>query len=233
MKKVLSFFLAAGLLLFCSNHSFAQAHLRVTQIYNFPSMPDTAYEGQHYDSIHIVVQNIGTMPHDSDVKVFLYSTNLGIAHQDTLRWSNFHVHILPGQSVSLNNVPFNYYFRSIHYAAGDNIIVVWPVSSSSSMIVDSFYTTVHFTPSVGIMELSPTQVRVFPNPVSQYLHLNYDNENNVEQVRIYDLAGREIYHVNEAVRTINLSEFDNGLYFLEIIHKDGRRLAQKILVTNN
>lgn len=228
MKKVLSFFLAAGLVLFCSNHSFAQAHLRILRIDNYP---DSAIQGHPYNGIHTIVRNVGSDTLHGTISIFLYSTSIGAANYDTLDLNSFQITLAPGDSVPLwSNT---YFFRTIHYAAGDNIIVVWPVTSSSSAAIDSFFTQVHFTPSVGIDELNKTGVRIFPNPVSQYLHLNYDNENNVEQVRIYDLAGREIYSVDKAVRTINLSEFDNGLYFLEIIHKDGRRLAQKILVTNN
>jgi len=235
MKKALTLLLIAGLPILFSQQAPGQARLKVTALFNFPSIPDTAFEGQHYDSIHIVIQNIGNATFSSsDINVLLYSTSMGIGNKDTLRWTSFPHTILAGQSISLNNVPSNYYFRTIHYAAGDNIIVVWPYSvQTSNYQVDSFYTNIYFKEIVGIQELNGLSVKIYPNPVSRILKLNYGSEKTVEQVRIYDLAGREIFNVREAVRSVDISSFDEGIYFLEVSEKNGKRGVQKILITKN
>src|SRR6185436_16187127 len=158
MRKLVFLTAITAVLLLRGETAFAQARLKVTQIFNFPVTPfDTAFEGPHYDSIHIVVQNIGTTNFYEDINILLYSTSMGYAYRDTLRWSlNAHP-LMPGQSTSLNNVPMFYFFRSTHYAAGDNIIVVWPFSRIDTTLLppDSLYINIFFEPLVGISEPSP------------------------------------------------------------------------------
>jgi hypothetical protein len=233
MKKVFYLLIIIGLFLFQSHSSSGQARLHIVQIDSFPVFPgDTAYEGQVYHNIRIVVKNVGTNNFFGDIHVFLYSQSLGVSALDTLRDDPFHPNYLlgPGDSVSLPANPL-YTFRSIHYAAGDNIVVVWPYSGATNF--DTYLTRIYLSLVLGIREPEEAGISIYPNPVSEILRLNYLDENKVEEVRIYDLVGREIFNVNKAIEQIDLKGFDPGIYFVELSLKDGRRLSKKILVTAN
>ena len=124
----------------------------------------------------------------------------------------------------------NYSFKTTHYAAGDNIIVVWPFNGPVNF--DTYAAHIYFVPlATAVEEPNQTLLNLYPNPVSQIIHLKYTNEKSDDRVRIYDLMGREVFNVNEAVKTISVSSFNRGIYFLEQIDRNGNRTVNKILVT--
>jgi len=230
MKKVFSLFLLilASVLLHSPAH--AQARLKIIAIDSFPQFPgDTAYEGMFYHNIKIKVTNVGSSNFFGYIDVYLYSQSVGSSAFDTLRDNPTNIFLHVGDTATLGGNP-NYAFRTIHYAAGDNIVVVWPFSGTVNF--DTYDTRIYFSPLVGIEELTQASVKSYPNPVSEILRLNYTNENNVEQVRIYDLVGREIFNTRKAIHAIDVSRYNRGLYFLEITGKDGSHSAKKILVTD-
>src|SRR5438046_2707954 len=113
MKKLFSLMaIAVSMLLLNNSNSYGQAHLKITRIINFP---DTAYEGIHYDSMHIVIKNIGTATYLGNLDVFLYSVQRGISVYDTLRLNPFNVPPIPvNDSITISQDPHNYYFRTVH-----------------------------------------------------------------------------------------------------------------------
>ena len=68
-------------------------------------------------------------------------------------------------------------------------------------------------------------VTVYPNPASHMLTVQAAV--NIERLRVYDLAGREVIRV-EQQQNINLASLSNGIYFLEIDTGRGR-LLKKII----
>ncbi|MFN8154425.1 MAG: T9SS type A sorting domain-containing protein [Bacteroidia bacterium] len=69
---------------------------------------------------------------------------------------------------------------------------------------------------------------VHPNPATDWLELNYSNEDQVKHLVIYDLSGRQI-KVAGNTRTIKLIELQPGLYFISICYTDGEELIQKFI----
>lgn len=231
MKKIFPGFIVAVILVCMYQYADGQARLRITRLDNYPELPfDTAIQGQIYPNIHIHVKNVGNSTFWGDIHAFLYSQSLGSGSYDTLRDDPFHTNIFipAGDSVTLQANP-NYSFRAIHYAAGDNIVVVWPFSGTT--LFDSHQTNVFFSITTGMFELSNESPEIYPNPVSTILTLNYHGKNKVEQVRIYDLVGREVFVAKKALSTIDLTGFREGVYFLELMYVSGERSIKKIIVT--
>ena len=74
------------------------------------------------------------------------------------------------------------------------------------------------------------EVNIFPNPSKGIFQISIEEE-NVHLIRVYSLVGEfktEFQHMNK----IDLSEFASGIYFLEIITMDNKRLIKKILKEN-
>ncbi|MDP1801178.1 MAG: T9SS type A sorting domain-containing protein [Bacteroidota bacterium] len=55
---------------------------------------------------------------------------------------------------------------------------------------------------------------VYPNPASGKLNLQFSEE--VKQIRIIDLQGREAMIVTNDFKQINIESLTNGIYFIEI-----------------
>lgn len=74
--------------------------------------------------------------------------------------------------------------------------------------------------SLGVNEFRPMQVKAYPNPVRELLHLSYEHE--ITMVSIYNLLGQEIYNksvlADEA--TLDLSALSPGTYLVKITSAD-------------
>ncbi len=229
MKKLFSLVLLIISLMFSNEYSFGSSHLKIVKLVNYP---DTAIMGVPYSNIHVWVTNTGSDFFFGDIHVYCKSQSIGIV--DTLRDGPLPNYALDANGVDTISLPINppqFFFRSTLYAAGDNIIVVWPFAISSNFSFETYHTQVYLYDVVGIDEVNRSSISIYPSPVSKTLNIDYMNKNAVERVRIYDLFGREVYGVNEAVDAIDLSGFKEGIYILEMSEKDGNRIIKKILVT--
>ena len=82
--------------------------------------------------------------------------------------------------------------------------------------------------SVPSYELLDASLKFFPNPVTDNLTIN--GNNNLESITIYDINGRllqEIFFIgNQLERTISLSELETGMYLLNIVSTKGQLVKQ-------
>jgi uncharacterized delta-60 repeat protein len=60
---------------------------------------------------------------------------------------------------------------------------------------------------------------VYPNPVKDILHLQLNNFNTIQSVKIYDLQGKIV--LQDTKDNLNLSNLSNGLYLIKVITSDG------------
>lgn len=59
------------------------------------------------------------------------------------------------------------------------------------------------------------EAKIYPNPVQDNMYIDIKNE-NVQSIRIIDIQGKE--HLNTSfLPSINLSELDGGIYFVELL----------------
>ena len=68
---------------------------------------------------------------------------------------------------------------------------------------------------------------VYPNPVSNVLHLEGDIANG--QVSIYDLTGRKVY-AGEYQTVIPVDHLTDGIYLLSITTNEGQVMNQKFII---
>jgi hypothetical protein len=75
-------------------------------------------------------------------------------------------------------------------------------------------------------------VEFYPNPARNFVTIT--NIHSHSDVRIMDMTGKIVYtnFVADNQLTVNASEFNNGVYFLEIIHK-GKSIDNKKMVVIN
>lgn len=62
---------------------------------------------------------------------------------------------------------------------------------------------------------SNTNMLVFPNPTKGELNLEIPANESIEKITIYNLAGQPIYTTYQATNTLNISNINEGIYFVE------------------
>jgi len=85
---------------------------------------------------------------------------------------------------------------------------------------------------VSVEEINgQSQLQIFPNPVSQSLHVKTDNQ-NLAFLQFFSSTGQLMYsQKNQGDETIlNMSTYENGIYFLEVYLGDGKRYWEKVVV---
>lgn len=226
MKRILSLFLF--FILLDAGGAFAQAHLRVTSIINWP---DTVYNGQILP-VGATVENIGTATYQGPLQIILRTDSnvySYIYYNQTTIWT-----ILPGDTISFFP-PAGYLFDGSVFRPGNNVVVVWP-HSSQALTVDTATFTTFFVNNQSIGLDDPTEIpglSIYPNPANEFAQI-WSPEIRLESVRIINSLGQEIRNENlgSAYKTsLNLADLPAGLYILEIIgsgiHRSTFRLMKQ------
>jgi hypothetical protein len=112
------------------------------------------------------------------------------------------------------------------FVDGNNTVVIWPIATGYST-TDSIFRDIYVITFQDTDELSINQLNIYPNPVSDYLYIRSEME--VENVRILDLNGKEVFQ--STYTTFALPEIINGIYILEVKTKTGKYLRKKLEVS--
>ncbi len=90
--------------------------------------------------------------------------------------------------------------------------------------------TIFVSPTQFLKEAG-TEIRVYPNPVEQFLHVEVDPDQvNFNSVALIDSQGRAIWNTKSqsVVYDINMSEFTRGVYLL-ILEQDDMFLYKRVV----
>ena len=71
------------------------------------------------------------------------------------------------------------------------------------------------------------QVKVFPNPSNDVFQVDLENQ-EVKSIRVFSILG-QLKIESQFSNTISLTNFENGIYLMEITTKDNERVIKKIL----
>lgn len=117
------------------------------------------------------------------------------------------------QGYALNFVRFRFTFTS------DNTN-----TNKDGWMIDSFDFTCLGT---GIKEIGANSpIHIFPNPTSNFIFIRSDNSLQFKSAIIKDIVGKTILTTDRA--TIDLSQFQSGLYFIEVTTDKEKYLARII-----
>ena len=83
--------------------------------------------------------------------------------------------------------------------------------------------------STATAETTSFVIKAWPNPTTDYINLELEKSN--EKTRIYDVKGQLIYSGIET--RIDVSEWETGVYSIEIVTSSGKRISEKIKVIRN
>lgn len=229
MKK--TFFKSALIIIALStlitNKSNAQAKLSLVGIYGFPK---TVALGTDSVFFYYTVQNTGNIQYNGPIGLSYATSSYSVA--TNLPISTSSVTINPGDSV-LKSTKIS--FKKPQFDVGIDIVVVWPTVNSPYVLADSTIFNVTVLAPLTINDITiwlDEDISIFPNPANQFLSININPKTDVEEVRILDVFGRQVLTSNTRNQTnviINTSNFAKGIYFMEFILEDNKRLVRKFV----
>ena len=94
-----------------------------------------------------------------------------------------------------------------------------------------FYLT--FQSSTSDVQMNLTEnINIYPNPTSQFIKFANHSNADFESIKIHSVNGKVCYLNTQAksVNEIDLSQFSNGVYFLEIKLSDGNTYRNRVLL---
>ena len=82
---------------------------------------------------------------------------------------------------------------------------------------------------VGVEELAQYNISIYPNPFKN--EFNISNLEGVNDIKVYDITGKEVYEYITASTqiTINLSSVEPGIYFVKAKSDNGKNVSKKIV----
>ena len=226
MKTIIKF-IACGFIFLFSYSAFAQQPGLSTQIL-FPL--DTSYIGG-VDSVFVKVKNLDTSTYSGYINIY-YTT-------DTATFS-------PVSLCTLQNVVLlgldsiqttcTISFDSTYFNWGNNIVVVWS-SGNAKVAADSVWTNVYLDSTgaaVHEKDLS-SSFRIYPTITNDFIFIESVEKNILpKKIFIEDVTGRIVKVVSSSFDSqnrikINTSEFNSGIYFLDILLPNKQRVVSKFV----
>lgn len=217
MKK----WIFGALLLFLINGVSAQASLGFAS-HATPGLADTVIKSSNI-TYGVTVLNTGTQPFTGNFKVMIavLDTSLMFPVQfDSVTVTTNSM--LAGDSVL---VTITHNVDPLYFMDGNNTVVIWP-AANGYQTTDTIFKDVFVIDFQEIDEFADNQLIIYPNPTSDYLYIKTNS--TLEKVRILNLEGKEIFVSDQPL--IDLSNYENGLYFIELKTEDGKLIRKKIMV---
>jgi blue copper oxidase len=170
-------------------------HLNTTEVWTLVNKTLVAHPFHIHDIEFNIIEKSGLPPTPSETG-----------------WKDV-VLVLPNDSVKFitkfttyadNTTPYMYHCHLLHHE-DDGMM-------GSFLVIDT-------AASTGIADLEKTNFVVFPNPVSNFLSIKFQNQIQQAEIKVLNVLGETIlsqYINNTSNPTIDVTGFNNGIYFLQV-----------------
>jgi len=123
--------------------------------------------------------------------------------------------ILSGETVTSNG-DFDY---SVTATCLDKDIEFNLLISSSEGNWDAPF-IIHVSSSNNVAEINKDLFKIYPNPSHHYINISKLYHQNIQNISIYTMNGKKIFSSGQDTYRIDISNYKQGLYILEIISDD-------------
>ena len=82
---------------------------------------------------------------------------------------------------------------------------------------------------IGSDEQNTNAINLYPNPASSTLNISGIEASEISSISLYDITGRKL-HQDAMTNRIAISDFNDGLYFIQITTLDGQNFTQKFII---
>lgn len=80
----------------------------------------------------------------------------------------------------------------------------------------------------GVPEYEGANLSVYPNPANDLIHVNYAHE--IGSMTLTNMNGQEVLKQTTGIASIDVSNLEEGLYFLKVSDSSNRTATQKIII---
>jgi len=100
--------------------------------------------------------------------------------------------------------------------------------SASSDTLEITYNEI--CPSVEKLFSAKNLINFYPNPTIGILTFNSDKE--ISKIKLTDISGKVFYdyQINTITNSLDISQFNNGIYFINVLFSDGQMQTKKIIL---
>ena len=102
-----------------------------------------------------------------------------------------------------------------------------PLQSQFPIKYEVDYVRVYQPAPTAVNQINDKLVKIYPNPASEIIHITSDVP--VKKMQLYDIAGCQIFNVDEPVAMLDISALKNGIYMLKLYLNDGKYLSERIV----
>ncbi|MEO0312190.1 MAG: hypothetical protein RIQ89_1847 [Bacteroidota bacterium] len=178
--------------------------------------------------INIIIQNSDpSFAYTGSITVLAGNSNTGQFLIDTLYSDTTLQYIQP--NLGNSNIGTNHTFRTTTYANGDNIVVVWPILNPTlNFTTDTTTFNMHIVYPNTVAELEKHGIKIYPNPLRDKLTIKPKPDITINQVRIFDAAGRQMIESQNSF-DLDVSTLPKGTYLLFISTKNGKNYSSIVV----
>lgn len=170
-----------------------------------------------FDSVSFYVVNVATTPFSDTVSLYTSvrdSVSAFIYYPiDTVTFTA--INIAPNDSAQFK-LYYTYTVAPFKFHYDINVIVIWPLTSSATILDSLYYLEWIDTLALGVDEIDLSKfIKAYPNPTTSKLTLENTSQKAIEEVRIYDATGRLI-QTEKNPSFICTDEWKAGTYMIKI-----------------
>ena len=112
------------------------------------------------------------------------------------------------------------------------IKIIWPSGTVDIITNPSPNQTVHViegNSALGSASFDGKNIKIYPNPTSDYLSISNLENINVSSIKIIDASGKTIKFITSNFSKVDVSNLSEGLYILSIETQDGKKFAENFI----
>ena len=180
------------------------------------------------DSMRNHIQRGFNLPQQVQVVLDVFPANGGKINISTVTPDNY-----PWNGIYFDGVPVKIEaqastgYRFSHWEANGLISDTLNPVFLDTLATNSTNFRAHFISTVGVNDINPSALTVYPNPAAQLINIKVsETALMIAQVSLYDLVGRE-YNMDFSIvgseeLQLNLSKLPAGIYLIKCINRDGK-----------
>jgi len=101
-----------------------------------------------------------------------------------------------------------------------DVVFTLTISSNEGSWIDQF--VIHVNDAAGINSISKNEIKIFPNPASQYINISLLNDDiELQKVEILNMSGQLMLREGN-IEQMNISSLRSGLYIIRITDENER-----------
>ncbi len=157
----------------------------------------------------------------------------------------------PGSIITFNSIEANYSNYSWDFGDGNSLVgnsqETHTYQNSGNYIVQlqyydnnnylkTYYDNLTIGSAGAINEITFNEFMLYPNPTSGIIHFDNNSVNTFNQLSITNTVGQEIYRLGLDFTSnkleLDLSHFENGIYYINLQKMNGEKITSKITKTS-